>query len=56
MKGLLGIEPPEAMPSQVAHHDGLVLFKLASWVQANIDAALAPEGMKQRHNSTLSVP
>ncbi|MCW2787293.1 MAG: hypothetical protein JWP74_3810 [Marmoricola sp.] len=55
MKELLGIERPDAMPSPVAHHEGLVLFKLASWVQASIDAALAPEGLKQRHYSTLSV-
>ncbi|MCW2495915.1 MarR family winged helix-turn-helix transcriptional regulator [Jatrophihabitans sp.] len=46
---------PEAMPAAVAHHESMVLFKLGNWVQASIDAVLAPEGLKSRHYSTMSV-
>jgi DNA-binding MarR family transcriptional regulator len=51
----VSIERPEAMPATIAHHESLVLMKLATWVQANIDAALAPQGLKTRHYQTLSV-
>jgi DNA-binding HxlR family transcriptional regulator len=42
----VSVERPEVMPPAVAHHEGLTLIKLATWVQANIDAVLAPEGLK----------
>ncbi len=51
----VGVERPEAMPAGIAHHEGLVLMKLATWVQASIDAVLAPQGLKTRHYQTLSV-
>jgi DNA-binding MarR family transcriptional regulator len=51
----LGVPRPEAMPASVAHHESMVLFKLGNWVQASIDAALQPQGLKSRHYTTLSV-
>jgi DNA-binding MarR family transcriptional regulator len=55
MKESVSVARPDAMPSVVARHESLVLFKLSNWVQASIDAALVSEGLKARHYSTLSV-
>ena len=54
MEHTSGVERPWAMPDPVDKIPSMVLIKLSGWVEANIDAVLAPEGLKRRHYSTVS--
>jgi len=46
---------PAALPPGVAHHTGIVLYKVAQFAQDLLDRALAPRGLKTRHFSVLAV-
>ncbi len=42
------------MPAAIAGHESLLLLKLASWLQSEIDTALRPGEMKARHFMTMN--
>jgi len=46
---------PQALPESLEHHTTLLIYKLATFVQDELDRALEPSGMKTRHYSVLSV-
>ncbi len=46
---------PSKLPKPIAHHTSLVLYKLNTWLQTEMDKALEPSGIKMRHYSVLSV-
>jgi MarR family transcriptional regulator, lower aerobic nicotinate degradation pathway regulator len=48
------LERPQALPEAVAHHTSLALYKVALFMQAELDRALEPTGMSTRHYSVLS--
>jgi len=49
------ITRPPALPPALAHRTGILLYKVAQFVQDHLDAALQPWGLKTRHYKVLSV-
>lgn len=47
------IKRPVQLPPAVGRSTGVVLYKVAQFVQEHLDAALAPWGMRTRHFSVL---
>jgi DNA-binding MarR family transcriptional regulator len=50
----VGVPPPTPLPSGVAHHTGIALYKVAQFAQDLLDQALAPIGLRTRHFSVLA--
>ncbi len=48
------LERPPALPAAIAHHTGLLIYKLAQFMQEELDRALETIGMKTRHYAVLS--
>lgn len=46
---------PTGMPTPIAHHTSLLIYKLAGWINSELDHALSAEGLKTRDYSVLSV-
>jgi DNA-binding MarR family transcriptional regulator len=46
---------PTGLPKPIEHHTSIVLYKLAGWIQSELDRALEPIGLKSRQYSVLSV-
>ena len=46
---------PMGMPIRIAHHTSLRIYKLAGWINSELDHALSVKGLKTRDYSVLSV-
>ncbi len=46
---------PVPLPDAIAHHTGIVLYKVAQYVQERLDQTLLSRGFKTRHYSVLGV-
>lgn len=46
---------PTGMPTPIAHHTSLLIYKLAGWINTELDHVLEAGGLKTRHYSVLSV-
>ncbi|MGI8687205.1 MAG: MarR family winged helix-turn-helix transcriptional regulator [Thermomicrobiales bacterium] len=46
---------PVPLPDAIAHHTGIVLYRVAQYVQERLDQALRSHGFKTRHYSVLGV-